>query len=355
MQCPNCSSTVPDGAGICPVCGAALSAAPTYCAACGAPMAAGAKFCATCGASAATPAEPVAPVEPSVPAEPGPVYVESAPGFYSPNPAPAYAYADAQTPEPAPTPGATYLRRMAGSPLLLLVTIFSTITLAVTLWSVLSSLLPVFAYLEYMDGKTLLWLFYFCLSSIVPPTCFVVGMWVLFCAARSSRSPLSTGGLTTISVASILAIVMNVLLVILLAITIYDSMVGSYYPSYYYPSNFIPSMMMLVLTLAVLVVVPATLYYIKLFAMSRRSIKTIRQGALPPVPSDYMSFWAFFTGAVALVILLVFIPILQSMMPYSMDLPVAGVLSLLLGGVTNIFIGVLLCVARKQWVRHLVP
>lgn len=337
MQCPNCSGAVPDGSATCPVCGRAVA----YCTFCGAPMTGDAKFCATCGAAvpaapAPVPAEPVAPI----PAEPV-------------APAPVEPVAPAPVEEPAPTPAVAYLRRVAGSPLYLVAAILVSLWAALSLWNAAATLLPALARAEYLGVRALLWLLYSALNDSLPPICFTVGMWVLFAAAKRSRSTISTGGLTVISVAAILSAVMNVFLFALITDAICSAIFSSYYFDYLFDSD--GSMMTMILVLVALMLVPSTVYFVKLLIMNCGAARAVRRGSLPPIPSDYVSFWSFFTGAVALIILLVFIPLIQSMIPYPLDLPTRGVLGLVLMGVTNIFIGILLRVARRQWVRHMVP
>lgn len=323
MQCPNCSGAIPDGSATCPVCGCALA----HCAFCGAPMLGDSKFCTTCGA-------PV-PVE-----EPAPAPAEAV------APAPVEPAAPAPAEEPAPAPAVAYLRRVAGSPLYLVAVILVSLWAALSLWNAASTLLPTLEYMEHLESLPLLWLLYFALNASLPPICFTVGMWVLFGAAKRSRSTFSTGGLTVLSVGAILAVVMNVLLFALIADTLF------YLALLFDPPG---QLLAMFLVLVALMLVPSTVYFVKLLSMNRGAARAVRHGALPPVPSDYVSFWCFFSGAVALVILLVLIPLTQSMVPYPLDLPARGVLSLVLMGVTNLFFGILLRVARRQWVRHMVP
>lgn len=396
MQCPKCLANVPDGTATCPSCGASLapasadgffkrpggigadgailtgsavSSAPSgttgsvHCTACGATLDGSAKFCTVCGApvgttsAAPTDADAAGRLSGSgVRINMGKAHAgsssSSASGFAggapaptpTPTPAPEPVY---ETPAPTAPVAVSFLRRLGTSPLYLTATILYSLLAALCLYFGFTAFTSI--PFSYMEGGQVALVCFFILYIIVPPVCAAIGLWLLFGAAKGGSShTLSTSGLTTLSVASMVAAAMQVILVFIIIAMISEtaSLFRSSYRSYYRSSDSNSQMLAVVVVFALLVT-PSIIYRVKLFAMNYGAARAARYGGTPPVPSDYVSVVLVLSGVISL--LLVFL------LPTTADdlSVVFAYLYLVLGGVSNILLGALASVARRQWVEQM--
>ena len=417
MQCPKCSQTVPDGSATCPNCGTSLTpasgdgffnlpgdvltgepivpsstpapapapepapaapaptAGPRHCTSCGAVLPDYVKFCTACGATVPTVTDEAASrlsgsgirinmgkthsagsaPNPGVPAN----------DTYTPDPGyPSREYTPVETvPTPAPRvrPTLPYLREVCASPLYLTAIIFYTLVTGLSLYTGLTTFLPLMG-----DGG--LPVIFALLYVVVPPFLAMIGLWLLFGGARGSGQGLATGGLITLSVTSIIALLMQVVFLVGLAMLTVGSALGDdpiYDKLPEKAQELLDSYLVIVLVMFVLMVIPTIIYWAKLLGENMGTAIALRKGTVPPVPSDYVSVAVTLTGVGFLAALfLVMFPlqdIIEQLNELAADianveeiLPITTLLSLALTGICNIFLGAVSCIARVHWRRHMI-
>ncbi len=404
MECKHCGSSVPEGTSVCPTCGAkvAVDAAgmfkrpgdigaggftlsdepvsPAYkpapspaCPASGAPLSAPDKFCTKCGAPSPLCSDDAAkrlsgsgvrvnigssrassggaaptdtPPEPPVPPVP-PVVTEQPPEPYVP--------AAATSSE---SPASAFLRGLCASPLYLVATIFCTALALFTLISGCRTFLPS---LSYLEGEKLMVTLFSLIYSVGTVVCWVVGMWVLLGAARSTLNrSLACGGLTTIKVAFIISLVMEV---IALAYGLFMLVQSGFFKALEYWDLYPDAAKSVMLGTLVGLVIGITLRFTleaKIIRMTSSTARAVSYGTVSPIPSAFVGVMMFITGilVLALPFLLVFYMAGElgysgsygELVGYLFDgMGALGLLSWLVNVFSFILLGVLTFSARTRW------
>lgn len=369
MQCTHCGSDVPEGATVCPACGAKAApaadpgagmfkrpgdigadgytlsdepvspvyqpAATPHCPTCGAPLSAGDKFCTACGApsplasddaakrlgdsgvrvnigshrtgggSTGSAAPTDAASEPSKPAEthmPAETHVP---------PAPPEPPVDIPSDYPAPSsepygsyepPADSFLGGLCASPLYLLTMLLCSVMAVFRTINVFKTTLPALSDLEgEAQVFSLITLVYF----IVPMVCWVLGLWMLFAAAKSTSGSLSVSGLTVIKVAAFVSLAIEVLAALYGLFKLIES---GFFEALgyldYLPGDLQVALIGTLLGITLFLVLNIILD-IKVITMTSGTAHAISYGAVSPIPSAYVGTMMFL--AALLILLLPFL------------------------------------------------